>query len=92
MRRNVFRLSLLFLLVLTLSACIPDRLRQANVDEVIDGMSKKQVESILGPPTETNNKENPTKATIYIYRQRSGSVTIVFRDDKVAGKQGMLMR
>jgi len=92
MRCKASRLSLLLVSVLMLSACIPDRLRQANVDEVAEGMSKKQVESILGQPTETNNKENPTKATVYIYRQRSGAVTIIFRDDKVAGKEGTLMR
>ena len=94
MHFNVSRLllSLVLLLMLMLSACIPDRLRQANVDEVTDGMSKKQVESILGPPTETDNKDNPAKATAYFYRQRSGTVTVIFKDDKVAGKQSTLRR
>ena len=92
MRFNASRLSLLLLLLLMLSACIPDRLRQANVDEVAEGMSKKQVESILGPPTDTDNKDNPAKATTYIYRQRSGTVIVIFRDDKVAEKQSTLTR
>jgi len=88
---QAFRLLLLVLLMLSAS-CIPDRLRQANVDEVTEGMSKKQVESILGPPTETDNKDNPAKATAYFYRQRSGTVTIIFKEEKVAGKQSTLTR
>ncbi|MGH8101569.1 MAG: outer membrane protein assembly factor BamE domain-containing protein, partial [Chthoniobacterales bacterium] len=72
------------LLLLLESSCVPDRLRQANVDEVTAGMSRKQVESILGPPTETDAKDFPvTKTMTYLYRQRSGTVTIVFKDDKV---------
>src|SRR5689334_7753911 len=45
------------LLVLTLGAlfaltsCRGPRLTKANVDQVSPGMSRKQVESILGPPT-----------------------------------------
>jgi outer membrane protein assembly factor BamE (lipoprotein component of BamABCDE complex) len=92
MRFNASRLLLLLLLLFILSACIPDRLRQANVDEVAEGMSKKQVESILGPPTDTDNKDNPAKATTYIYRQRSGTVIVIFRDDKVVEKQSTLTR
>ena len=85
---------LLFILLLLLEAsCVPDRLRQANVDEVGVGMSRKQVESILGPPTETDAKDLPvTKTLIYLYRQRSGTVTIVFKEDKVAEKQSTLTR
>src|SRR6266478_2987601 len=86
------RLVLLLLLMLEVS-CVPDRLRQANVDEVTVGMSRKQVESILGPPTETDTKDFPvTKTLTYLYRQRSGTVTIVFKDDKVAEKQSTLTR
>lgn len=88
----IWRLLLLVMVLLSVS-CIPDRLRQANVDEVTVGMSKKQVESILGPPTETDARDFPvTKTMTYLYRQRSGTVTIVFKDDKVAEKQSTLMR
>ena len=86
------RVLLLLLLILEVS-CVPDRLRQANVDEVAVGMSRKQVESILGPPTETDTKDLPvTKTLTYLYRQRSGRVTIVFKEDKVAEKQSTLTR
>ena len=87
---QTFRLLLLLLLMLSAS-CIPDRLRQANVDEVTEGMSKKQVESILGPPTELDNKDFLIlKKTTYVYRQDNDTVTIVFMDDKVVEKQSTL--
>jgi len=89
----VVRRLLLLAMVLLAVSCIPDRLRQANVDEVTIAMSKKQVESILGPPTETDARDFPlTKTMTYLYRQRSGTVTIVFKDDKVAEKQSTLTR
>jgi outer membrane protein assembly factor BamE (lipoprotein component of BamABCDE complex) len=88
----IWRLLLLAMVLLSVS-CVPDRLRQANVDEVAVGMSRKQVESILGPPTETDTKDLPvTKTLTYLYHQRSGTVTIVFKDDKVAEKQSTLTR
>ena len=60
-------------------------------DEVAEGMSKKQVESILGPPTELDNKDFVImKKTTYIYRQGKDAVTIVFKDDKVTEKQSTL--
>jgi hypothetical protein len=89
----VIRRLLLLAMVLLSVSCVPDRLRQANVDEVAVGMSRKQVESILGPPTETDTKDLPvTKTLTYLYRQRSGTVTIVFKEDKVAEKQSTLTR
>jgi outer membrane protein assembly factor BamE (lipoprotein component of BamABCDE complex) len=61
------------------------------VDEVTEGMSKKQVESILGPPTSVDSKDAPvTKAITYIYRQGKDTVTIVFRDDKLQSKDSTL--
>ena len=72
-------------------SCVGRRLRKANVDEVSEGMSKKQVESILGPPTNIDSKDFLImKKTIYVYRQGNDSVTIVFKDDKVTEKQSTL--
>ena len=79
------------LLVLTLGACAGPRITKANVDEVAEGMSKKQVESILGPPTELDSKDFLIlKKTTYVYRQGKDTVTIVFKDDKVVEKQSTL--
>jgi len=74
------------------SSCGPGkRITKANVDEVTEGMSKKQVESILGPPTTIDNKDFVImKKTTYVYRQGKDMVTIVFKDDKVTDKQSTL--
>ena len=86
----ISRLLLVLILVLEIS-CVGRRITKANVDEVAEGMSKKQVESILGPPTELDNKDFVImKKTTYIYRQGKDTVTIVFKDDKVAEKQSTL--
>jgi len=86
----ISRLLLVLILVLEIS-CVGRRITKANVDEVAEGMSKKQVESILGPPTELDNKDFVImKKTTYIYRQGKDTVTIVFKDDKVTEKQSTL--
>jgi outer membrane protein assembly factor BamE (lipoprotein component of BamABCDE complex) len=88
--QKIFRLFLVVLIFLSLS-CVGRRLTKANVDEVAEGMSKKQVESILGPPTELDNKDFVIlKKTTYVYRQDKDTVTIVFKDDKVVEKQSTL--
>jgi outer membrane protein assembly factor BamE (lipoprotein component of BamABCDE complex) len=89
--RYVSRFTLLLLLMLVLGSCAGRKLTKANVDEVGEGMSKKQVESILGPPTELDNKDFLIlKKTTYVYRQDKDTVTIVFKDDKVVEKQSTL--
>jgi SmpA / OmlA family len=86
----ISRLVLMLVLVLQIS-CGGKRLTKANVDEVAEGMSKKQVESILGPPTEMDTKDFVImKKTTYLYRQGKDTVTIVFKDDKVTEKQSTL--
>ena len=88
--RRISHLSLIFLLMLLIS-CAGRRITKANVDEVAEGMSKKQVESILGPPSELDNKDFLIlKKTTYTYRQGGDTVTIVFKDDKVVEKQSTL--
>jgi outer membrane protein assembly factor BamE (lipoprotein component of BamABCDE complex) len=84
------RFFLILLVFLSLS-CAGKRISKANVDEVGEGMSKKQVESILGPPSELDNKDFLIlKKTTYVYRQGKDTVTIVFKDDKVVEKQSTL--
>ena len=86
----ISRLLLVLFLVLCIS-CSGKRITKANVDEVAEGMSKKQVESILGPPTNIDNKDFVImKKTTYVYRQGKDTVTIVFKDDKVTDKQSTL--
>lgn len=83
---------LFFAIAFAFAACnSAKRLTKANVDEVAEGMAKKQVESILGPPTTIDTKDFALlKKTVYIYAQGKESVTIVFKDDKVQSKASTL--
>jgi outer membrane protein assembly factor BamE (lipoprotein component of BamABCDE complex) len=85
-------LSLLALSLLVLPACQPGkRLTKANVDQVAEGMAKKQVESILGMPTRVDAKDFVVpKRTTYVYLQGADTVTITFKDDKVESKETTL--
>jgi outer membrane protein assembly factor BamE (lipoprotein component of BamABCDE complex) len=88
--QTLARLTLVVLIALSVS-CIGKRITKANVDQVTEGMSKKQVESILGPPTSLDNADFLImKKTTYIYRQGKDMVTIVFKDDKVQSKDSTL--
>jgi outer membrane protein assembly factor BamE (lipoprotein component of BamABCDE complex) len=80
------------LVAFAIAACSSSKkLRKANVDEVTEGMAKKQVESILGPPNTIDTKDFVLlKKTIYIYNQGKDSVTVVFKDDKVQSKASTL--
>jgi hypothetical protein len=87
----VLRCTLVLMLVLGLDSCSSRRITKANVDQVTEGMSKKQVESILGPPTSLATEDLVImKKTTYIYRQGKDMVTIVFKDDKVQSKDSTL--
>jgi outer membrane protein assembly factor BamE (lipoprotein component of BamABCDE complex) len=84
------RLTLVFLIALSVS-CIGKRITKANVDQVTEGMSKKQVESILGQPSSSKIEEPAiTKQTTYVYRQGKDTITIIFKDDKVQSKVSTL--
>ena len=86
--QRITRFLLLLVLVIGLGACSGKRITKANVDEVTEGMSKKQVESILGPPSSIDNKDFIVmKKTTYVYRQGKDAATIVFKDDKVQSKE-----
>ena len=89
--RTAARFILVLMLVFVLDGCIGKRITKANVDQVTEGMSKKQVESILGQPT-SSKTEDPTiiRQTTYVYRQGKDTVTIVFKDDKVQSKESTL--
>lgn len=66
-------------------------LRKVNVDQVIAGMSSKQVESILGQPASVDTKETAAgKQTVYTYTPGKDSVVIVFAGDKVQSKETTL--
>jgi outer membrane protein assembly factor BamE (lipoprotein component of BamABCDE complex) len=90
--RKFCSLVLLLAAVFALDACYSGkRLTKANVAEVVEGMSKKQVESILGLPNSIDTADFLIlKKTTYVYRQGKESITIIFKDDKVASKDSTL--
>ena len=86
-------LLLLLTAAFALSSCEGKRLTKANVAEITDGMSRKQVESILGPPTSVDSTNLlVTKKVTYIYQQGDESVTIVFFNDSVSSKESNLQQ
>ncbi|PYJ61834.1 MAG: hypothetical protein DME74_07240 [Verrucomicrobia bacterium] len=88
--QSVSRFALVLLLMLGIS-CSGKRITKANVNQVTEGMSKKQVESILGLPTSLTAEDFVImKKTTYVYRQGKDTVTIVFKDDKVQSKDSTL--
>jgi outer membrane protein assembly factor BamE (lipoprotein component of BamABCDE complex) len=89
MSLSKFLLTIVVVSGLILGGCTEKRIRKANVDEVADGMAKKQVESILGQPT-SETKDSQNRTTAYIYKQGKDLITIVFKDDKVQSKQSTL--
>src|SRR5437773_10948806 len=91
MFRIASRLMLVLILVLMLDCCIGKRITKANVDQVTEGMSKKQVESILGQPT-SSKTEDPTiiRQTTCVSRLGNDTVTIIFKDVKVQTKDSSM--
>ena len=88
---NKLLLTILTTAACALSGCHGKRLTKANVAEVTDGMSRKQVESILGPPTSIDSTDLLImKKITYSYQQDHESVTIVFINDKVTSKESSL--
>ena len=89
-----FRRALLVIalgLALCGGGCLGKRLSKANVDQVDKGMSRKQVESILGPPTSIDSTDLlVTKKVTYTYKEGDELVTIVFFNDQVSSKESNL--
>jgi len=86
--------------ILALAACLAlpackQKLTDANLSCVQMSMSPKEVESILGPPTQQETREMPLQADAktlpilrYVYQQNGKTVTIHFVDGKLIGQEG----
>ena len=76
------------------------RLTLANYDQVNVGMSKAQVENILGPPTKVESKQALVFSgqsrweprTTYRYEDGKKFATVTFKDDQVDSKDSNLGR
>src|SRR6478609_7484451 len=69
------------------------KLTSANYDQITLGMSKAQVENILGPPTRAETKEMVIfKKTTYRYENGKKFAIITFKNDEVDSKDTNLDR
>lgn len=69
------------------------KLTSANYDQITMGMSKAQVETILGPPTTVDSKDMVIfKKTTYRYEDGARFAMITFKNDEVDGKDTNLGR
>ena len=67
------------------------KLTRGNYDQISIGMTKAQVERILGPPTTTETKDMVIfKKTTYRYEDGKKFALITFKNDEVEGKDGNL--
>lgn len=92
-------ITLFFLAVLfSLASCDRNplsgsRLTLANYDQISIGMSKAQVEKILGPPTTVETKDMLIfKKSTYRYEDGKKFAMITFKNDEVDGKDSNLGR
>ena len=69
------------------------KLTSANYDQISMGMSKTQVETILGKPTSAETKDMLIfKKTTYRYEDGTKFAMITFKNDEVDGKDTNLDR
>jgi outer membrane protein assembly factor BamE (lipoprotein component of BamABCDE complex) len=87
-----------FAFLLSLAGCnrsplSGSKLTSANYDQISVGMSKAQVEKILGPPTTVEAKDMLIfKKTTYRYEDGKKFAMITFKNDEVDGKDSNLER
>jgi outer membrane protein assembly factor BamE (lipoprotein component of BamABCDE complex) len=75
------------------SALSGSKLTPANYDQISMGMSKTQVETILGKPTSAETKDIIIfKKTTYRYEDGKKFALITFKNDEVDSKDGNLGR
>jgi len=100
MKNRTQLLGLVFaaLALLSLGACgrnllSGSKLTSANYDQITLGMSKAQVETILGPPTSIDSKDVLIfKKTTFRYGDGKKFAIITFKNDEVDSKDTNLGR
>ena len=67
------------------------KLNEKNFDKISTGMSKAQVEKILGTPTKTETTDMFIfKKTVYRYEHDKKFAMVTFKNDEVDGKESNL--
>jgi len=68
-------------------------LTHSNYDQIANGMTKAQVERILGPPTTAETKDMMVfKKTTYRYEDGKKFALFTFKNDELESKKGNLQR
>jgi outer membrane protein assembly factor BamE (lipoprotein component of BamABCDE complex) len=63
------------------------RSNRANYDQIHEGMSKEQVQAILGPPTSTNTEDKIIyKRTTWRYTKGDKYINITFKNNELDSK------
>ena len=69
------------------------KLTLSNYDQITVGMTKAQVERILGPPTTVETKDMMIfKKTTYRYEDGKKFAMFTFKNDELDSKEGNLQR
>jgi outer membrane protein assembly factor BamE (lipoprotein component of BamABCDE complex) len=90
------KISAVFLAILVLAACnrnvmTGSKLTLDNYNQITTGMSKAQVEKILGPPTSMETKDMLIfKKTTWRYEDGQKFAQITFKNDEVDSKDANL--
>jgi len=67
------------------------KLTIGNYDQITNGMTKAQVERIMGPPTGIDTKDMIIfKRTTYRYEEGAKFALFTFKNDELESKQGNL--
>ena len=96
--RNTGFLLSLFAWLLVLVSCdrnsvTGSKLTLGNYDQITAGMSKAQVERILGPPTTVETEDMMIfKKTTYRYEDGKKFAMFTFKNDELDSKEGNLQR
>jgi outer membrane protein assembly factor BamE (lipoprotein component of BamABCDE complex) len=97
-KTHLLGLAFIALSLLSLGACgrnvlSGSKLTSANYDQITLGMSKAQVETILGPPTSVDSKDLVIfKKTTFRYEDGKKFAIITFKNDEVDSKDTNLGR
>jgi hypothetical protein len=97
LRKIFILLSLLASLLIAVSCdrsiVTGSRLTLSNYDQITTGMTKAQVERILGPPTTVETKDMMIfKKTTYRYEDGKKFAMFTFKNDELDSKEGNLQR
>ena len=97
LRKISFSLSFAAWLLVTVSCdrsvVTGSKLTLSNYDHISTGMTKAQVERILGPPTTVETKDMMIfKKTTYRYEDGKRFAMFTFKNDELDSKEGNLQR